>query len=109
MTDGQAAELNVGDTVQAVMHGRVVTCEVVAVARFYLEGQVWIQVRKAGLTPKGRRHRTVARLPRHLAPVKRRRPDKSLTPNVYADWLDERGEYRAAALLREAFPLPDPA
>src|SRR5262245_50152473 len=37
-----------------------------------------------------------------------RRPDDG-TGNVYADWLEERGEARAAALLREVFPFPERA
>lgn len=32
-----------------------------------------------------------------------------VTSNAFADFLDERGEHRAAALLREAFPLVDAA
>jgi hypothetical protein len=35
-------------------------------------------------------------------------PGNPVPANVYADFLDERGESRAAALLREAFPLGPP-
>jgi hypothetical protein len=42
------------------------------------------------------------RLPAALPPL------DPLPANVYADWLEEHGEHRAAALLREAFPLGPP-
>jgi uncharacterized protein (TIGR02996 family) len=45
---------------------------------------------------------------RQLGPGKVRDPRDPLPANVYADFLDERGEYRAAALLRGAFPLGPP-
>lgn len=35
-----------------------------------------------------------------------RHPSDPRPANVYADYLEEHGETRAAAMLREAFPLP---
>jgi hypothetical protein len=70
-------------------------------------GELCVRIRRDGpsgdgLTPSGKvrqpevfHHSYLRRLPA-LPPI---------PANVYADWLDEQGEHRAAALLREAFPL----
>jgi uncharacterized protein (TIGR02996 family) len=107
MTDEEAWELKAGDQVEVCTGSAgkwapavVVRCDkarwgdypVVAARRTdtYRDGKPYKRLLKA--SPRKVRKR--ARLPR-------------LPANVYADWLDERGESKAAAMLREAFPLDD--
>lgn len=64
----------------------------------------WVIVRRVGHDKLGRRFGISERDPHDLshAPT-----GDALSANVYADWLEEHGESRAAAKLRSAFPIDD--
>ena len=63
-------------------------------------GGAFVALRRRGLTPAGNRRHHIERLARDV-----RRPPDPLPANVYADWLEEAGQYQAADMLRAAFPL----
>lgn len=69
-----------------------------------IEASRWVYVRRVGTAPGNRRYPMVPRLIRDIQP----RPNYDTpTANVYADFLEEQGEYKAAELLRRAFPFAD--
>ncbi len=107
MTEEEARRLKVGDVVEAKLSGQWVK---VRVAQEMWESSMprgkWdrfkIRVRRIGLTPDDRPHGA------HSKRIDDVRPFADLDhlpANVYADWLEDHGERRAAEKLREAFPL----
>lgn len=111
MTTLEAMALRVGGLVETEIGGTRVEAVVVRPYRASptRPGGV-LHVARAGLWGKGLRpdfvrYPSVIREPRQL--YRRSRKLDSLPANVYADWLDEHGESRAAAKLRVAFPLDD--
>jgi uncharacterized protein (TIGR02996 family) len=102
MTDEEALTLKPGDLVCRLKgHAKFVVDEVRDEggedgARFR------VFVRRQGYRQNGRRYPREGRLCRWLRLVKHY---DHVTANVYADWLDDRGEARAADLPRRAFPL----
>jgi hypothetical protein len=102
MTDEQARQLRAGDRVLCSMIEGLVPAEVVEVLCYPAQApRVW--VRRLGGSRRGGRFPSHRRRAEELYFVARPFLE---TANVYADWLEEQGEYRAAALLRAAFPLP---
>jgi hypothetical protein len=63
-------------------------------------------VRRVGHTARGERYPRKWVDPLFLSPARDLDPAPA---NVYADWLEDHGEHRAARLLRAAFPLGAPA
>lgn len=90
-----------GEAALAKINGEWVPVEVVAV--YLWRGRATARVRRRGLTNAGRPYPTTRRFPEDL-----RRPPDPLPANVYADYLEDRGEPAAARKLREAFPLATP-
>jgi hypothetical protein len=110
MTAEEAMTLPVGDVVEALVthqKQRWVRAMVVITHEGTAFGRLLFGVRREGLNANGKpycavmlRRRNELRLVRHLEP---------LPANVYADFLDDRGQHEAARMLREAFPLGPPA
>lgn len=98
MTTEEAIDLKAGDVVQARIAGRWVNVEVLSV------NPRWISIRRAGGNSLGRHNPATKREPHELRLIGSLDRPRA---NVYADWLEERGQYVAARLLREAFPLDD--
>jgi hypothetical protein len=106
MTDAEVRALKSGQQVEARYESGWRSVVIVEVCEQPWNGfrPLVALVRRGGLTPSGCLYPTLylwsdsLRLPQHLDPV---------PANIYADWLDEHGEYRAATMLREAFPLAD--
>jgi hypothetical protein len=99
VTADEAAKLQPGD--------RVMTPGGVRVVAFVLARQVVrVAARRDGVTRAGKRYPIQVYRPQELSRAGHLDPEPA---NVYADFLEECGEPRAAALLRAAFPLGPPA
>jgi hypothetical protein len=61
-----------------------------------------LKYRIDGLTAKGREKPIRQAVAMYFRRIPNHNP---VSANVYADYIDEHGEHKAAALLREAFPL----
>lgn len=102
MTDDEALALKPGDVVKTRLGGRQTTVTVVWTGTYFDDPGFYVMVRRLGKIT-----------PRRFYPVKRRDaseveyvgPADPPTAHVYADWLEENGEPRAAEMLRKAFPL----
>jgi hypothetical protein len=106
MTEAEALALKPGQAVETILRGKITRVEVCRVyddrARFGGLGPVTVVCRRPSLDAMGRRRQALPRRPEEL----RRCADLDrFTANAFADWLEERGEHRAAAMLREAFPF----
>lgn len=105
MTEVEVNKLRGGEKVLCRMAGKWRVSTVTEVCR-YLEredGEVyWIGVRRDGLAPNGKTYPVRGRKPHNLKLIAALDPQPA---NVYADFLDDAGEHKAAALLREAFPI----
>lgn len=90
-----------GETVEMSVGGKWVPAKVL----YALTGdvEVSLRVRRVGRTRSGASYRSTRRYLSGLRPLSAPLPPEPA--NVYADWLEENGEARAAARLREAFPL----
>ncbi len=103
MTDEEASKLNPGDYVEVRISGKPTLAEVVMVhPRLDTTGDQLIMMRRKGRRCHGWYYPRFSRWSNEI-----RRAD-ALNPtdaNVFADWLEEHGEPRAAAMLREAFPF----
>ncbi len=101
MTFEDAVKLNPGGVVHWRANGRVFAGKVVRVRVFSRVAVVCVDVRPFGLTPAGRRRPVVCKYNSEI-----RRSDLPPAPaHVFADFLDENGEPRAAEKLRAAFPM----
>jgi hypothetical protein len=104
MTDAEVRALAPGTLLETPFSGK--WRDVVFLGAFDLHEQLYLRVRRPGTDRRGR---PLARLRRHPEDV-RLHPSglyDHLPANVYADFLSERGEERAARILRDAFPLDD--
>lgn len=105
MTDEEVVALKPGDMVDANYGKAWVRCRVVAKTMPVRGYRVRVRLRPIGQTAKGYLRPEVWREPARLRPNPER---DGHTANVFADFLEERGEMSAARLLRETFPLvPD--
>jgi hypothetical protein len=100
MTNEEAVGLKQGDGIEAQINGEWVSARVWG--RF-IDGTRVI-LRRIGLMKDGRSYGRKS-LPSYKVRFAPQLPPAAA--NVYADWLEERGQYRAAAMLREAFPFAD--
>src|SRR5262245_3854837 len=102
MTEAEARALKPGDLVE-VRRGKGL--EIVRVRRIE-DHECWVRIEfdRFRLNSLGRPVKGGWRFAEELFPVMQL---DFTTANIFADWLDERGEHRAAALLREAFPRVD--
>jgi hypothetical protein len=106
MTNAEVRALKPGQQVEARYESGWRSVVIVEVREQPWDGYrpLVVLARRGGLTSKGHLYPTwyfgpdSVRPPQHLDPV---------PANIYADFLDEHGEHRAAAMLREAFPLAD--
>jgi uncharacterized protein (TIGR02996 family) len=100
VTVEEAQELRVGDYV-TYFQGREML-----VGKFVqrIEPSQWVYVRRLGTTTAGTSYPMV---PRKIRDIQPRPHYDAPTANVYADFLEEQGEYRAAELLRRTFPFAD--
>jgi hypothetical protein len=114
MTDEEALRLHPGQRVEAYMikrgtGGAAWWPAVVVEVDDWRSASNWrsvvVSVRPLGVTPKG--HRYAERWIRSRQ-ISIPWAKDNLPANVYADFLDEKGEHQAADLLREAFPLGPP-
>lgn len=107
MTREEAMALKIGDVVEAKLSGKWVKARV--------SGDAWIdpnerleflatklKVRRPGVDAGGRPHGSWTKTANEVRLLAYLEPAAA---NVYADWLEEHGELRAAQKLREAFPL----
>jgi hypothetical protein len=111
MTEEEALALNPGDRVEVKVDGKWATATVLksGTGDLRFRGQTWVSMRRVGLTHSGRPFNRIVRHGWELKHVRLVRRLDPLTANVYADWLDDRGQHEAARMLREAFPLGPPA
>ncbi len=108
MTMDEAARLKSGDHVFARVGGKRMLCVVQLVHVVTYNGVLIerrVSLRKPGLRFDGLCRNRI--FTRHAADVDRLENMDGPTANIFADWLEERGEHRAAAMLREAFPFVD--
>lgn len=107
MTTEEARNLQVGDYVETMIGRKwmLVVVEDVIISsystQFHSMSNVFVRVRRPGRTSNGRRYSSYSRLESDL----RKSPYDAVTANVFADWLVENDEPRAAAKLRERFPF----
>lgn len=104
MTDDEARELVPGQLVETRVGA--VWREVELVAILSAGPFPLLLLRRTGKTAAGAAFGPLRRQPLHLRPHPTGLYGR-LSANVYADFLTERGEERAARLLRDAFPLDD--
>jgi uncharacterized protein (TIGR02996 family) len=105
MTAEEALALPRGSVAQALLGGRWVDVEVLRVGRVDVGGGIVMArlvVRRLERTKAGGHSPSFTRTE---GAVRRPPGYDHATANVFADWLDDRGEHGAAALLRGAFPL----
>ena len=106
LSEDELCGLRRGDVVEVWVGGAWATATVTVEAWRPDGRDVYVlRARRVGLTKAGRRYGEMV-IVRHEV---RRQPN--LEPgagNVYADWLEDHGEARAAAKLREAFPIAAP-
>lgn len=104
MTYGEVRLLKRGDAVETRIDGKMVRVEYVY--HYGPDHPTWpglAFLRRPGRDRAGREFPMIRRGYEDLRPS-----PESLDPapaNVYADWLEDHGEYKAAAMLRKAFPL----
>jgi hypothetical protein len=103
LTRQEAENLRTGDIVQTKVAGRWTPVVVLSWEKRPLLGgnTLWFTVRR--LHPLIGVH-TTPRMNRWQYELRVDGLD-AVTSNAFSDWLDERGEHRAATMLREAFPL----
>jgi uncharacterized protein (TIGR02996 family) len=105
MTDDEARDLVPGQLVEARVGG--VWREVKVLALLGEEpARPRLLVRRTGYTRGGTRFPPLRRYPVEVRPHPADLYDH-LPANVFADWLEERGQAEAARMLRAAFPLAD--
>jgi hypothetical protein len=106
MTDQEAERLTAGQKVEVRCHGRWAPAVVVGVVPGLTGAYpTTVRLRRTDTRPDGSPFKTGRRKwPHCVRAVPGFHP---LPANVYADYLSERGEERAARILREAFPLDD--
>lgn len=99
MTLEEAFTLRTGDVVEFRVRDELVQGKVI-----YPLPSVrgFLRIRRLGFKTDGSSYLPLSRAPRYVSFVRHLDPAAA---NVYADFLEERGELRAAMLLREAFPL----
>ena len=122
MTEAEALALKPGDRVFAVIGAGLYSgigdvtggkCQlrlVELVSKSQVGDRVcWLRLRRVGYDAKGRKFPVVERQPRRVltpAEYKREfRQEPNLTPQVFADWLEEQGFIEASQALRARFPL----
>lgn len=103
MTDEEARTLKPGDVVYARVARRTVIASVQTVDQGS-RGFPYPTIRVLFTDASGNRRCSTKKFSDQLELLSRRDP---ATANVFADWLDEQGEHRAAQLLRQAFPFCD--
>ena len=107
MTDEDARSLKPGDRVRFWFGGKLMMSLVDMVFRNTRPGRgIQVVVRNPRWLKTGKGPELLSLDPRSVE--FERRPDDG-TGSIYADWLEERGEFRAAALLRDVFPFPERA
>jgi|SRR5215813_3789425 len=100
MTKVEMAELRPGDQVTTRIGSETVLC-VVVVPTPYCGRHDPLRVRLRRVAPG----RACASFLRHASEIALASRYDPLTANVFADWLEENGEIRAATKLRAVFPL----
>src|SRR5262245_27877619 len=107
MTEPEALTLKPGDRVCTWVGGKPIIALIGEILPPLRPGQVVaVSLRRPSMNARGRPYPFFKRLAHEIEIEPR--PDDG-TANVYADWLEEHGEARAAALLREVFPWPERA
>ncbi len=106
MTDAEAAKLKPGDRLRWIRGPRVDIVRVVVNYHFG-SGPPAIRIRPEGMTRAGAARPSVE-IGRG-ADLHFMKEHDPVTANVFADWLAEQGEYKAADMLRAAFPYSVPA
>jgi uncharacterized protein (TIGR02996 family) len=107
MTAEEALGLGPGDRVRVFRGQDVFPARVIEAVGDPARREAWyVHVRREGLTRAGRRHGSFYACARQVEPLQKH---DEATANVFADWLDDRGQHEAAAMLRKAFPLSGPA
>lgn len=104
MTEEDARALRPGMTVETKIGYKRCLAEVLMIETFSPSSyrfNVRLTLRPNGVTADGMRRGSIRRWPDEVLRVDL----DVVTANCFADWLDERGEHRAAFKLREAFPL----
>ncbi len=101
MTNELALGLNKGERIELKL-GKVFVPAIVDRIMTDSWGRTSIMCRRCGITSNGKRYPLTWRLA-HMARICLDQP----TSNIFADWLEERGELKAAAMLRQAFPFVD--
>jgi uncharacterized protein (TIGR02996 family) len=105
MTAEEALALPKGSVAQALLGRRWVDVEVRRVRRVDVGGGIVMArlvVRRLKRTKAGGHYPSFTRTE---GAVRRPPGYDHARANVFADWLDDHGEHKAAGLLREAFPL----
>jgi uncharacterized protein (TIGR02996 family) len=104
VTDEEALSLRPGDRVMTRINGRRAAARVTAAPLAWGGRDVVIPLRREeGVNAAGRRCPQMRHPARKVTSLTGR--NDPATANVFADWLEERGEHRAADLLRAAFPM----
>lgn len=95
--------LRPGDPIVFATAGRLAKGTVVEAPE---QGKGTVRVRRDGFVRAGWKYPSIIR---NLNQVWPQTVPDPLSANVYADWLEEHGEEKAAEMLRAAFPLAAPA
>lgn len=104
MTNEEATKLKIGERVSVLFQrGRFSEVCVVAKPGVLTEwnggSRCIVEIKRLGKNHQGLKPRRIKAI--WITQIE---TTDLITPNVYADYLEERGEYRAADMLRKAFP-----
>jgi hypothetical protein len=106
MTEEEALSLKEGDIVECRTSAGWQALAVDVVGQLPRSRAVRVYARRPGLTRAGRLFPAFCR---RVTDLRRPADFDPFPANVYADFLDDRGQHEAARMLREAFPLGPPA
>lgn len=101
MTGEEALKLRPGDKVECWYTDTAVKCYVVEV----VSAEKVVVRRIRDRWPFNEQGRLYPAMPKHPKLIRRDRAYDPAVANIYADWLEEAGEVKAAALLRAEFPI----